>query len=222
MPHSIICTLSSANVLLTSSYEKIRNFFQPLVADNTYLASESPNPKNCTQTAKTQQWIVWFTQTKYHNLPLSILFTLLDSNNAQNIWKKIIWKHSNSLLFSDFQIQSPMVPIHETGNFVQCLVHPPIPSTKTTIKIWILYTILLCSTKHILIQKITWMTFNQEKTSNKCYHSYQSPILKFSPSDCLHFINIHPSAEINYFWVIKPFIQPYPNFTISALLAFWP
>ena len=55
------------------------------MADNTFCASKSLNPKNHSQTAITQQWIVQFTQTKYQNLPLNILFTLLDSNNVQKI-----------------------------------------------------------------------------------------------------------------------------------------
>ncbi len=65
------------------------------------------------------------------------------------------------------------------------------------------------------------LTFSQQKTSNQHYHSNQSPILKFSPSDCLHFLNTLPWADINHFCAIKPFIQPYPNFTMSAILVFW-
>ncbi len=71
--------------LISSCKRKI--FLQSLVAKNTFLASESPNPKNSTWTAITQQWIVQFTQTKQQNLPLNILFSLLDSNNIQNIKK---------------------------------------------------------------------------------------------------------------------------------------
>ncbi len=62
------------------------------------------------------------------------------------------------------------------------------------------------------------MTFNQQKTSNKGHHSNQSPLLTFSPSNCLHFLNIHPSAEINHFQAIQPFIQPYP---ISPCWPYW-
>ncbi len=119
-----------------------------------------------------------------------------------------------------------MVPIHGTGFFFQYLGHhlPPIPSTITRTKILILYTILLHSMQYILIQKThkSHLTFGQQKTSNEYYHSNQSPILKFSPSDYLHFLIIFPSADINCFWAIKPFIQPYPNFTMSAILFFWP
>ncbi len=60
------------------------------------------------------------------------------------------------------------------------------------------------------------LTFGQQKTSNKCCHSNQSPILKISPSDYLHFC-IFPSANINCSQAIKPFIQPYPNFTVSHI-----
>ncbi len=59
-------------------------------------------PKNYNQTAITKQWIVWFTQTKHKNLLLNILFTLLDSNNVQKIWKnnkKIHLKKVNSFTF---------------------------------------------------------------------------------------------------------------------------
>ncbi len=69
-------------------------------------------------------------------------------------------------------------------------------------------------------QKNHNLTFSQQKTRNKHYHSNQSPILNFSPSNCLHFLNILPSADINCFWATKPFIQPYPNFTMSAMLVF--
>ncbi len=120
-----------------------------------------------------------------------------------------------------------MVPVHGTGKFFQYLGHhlPPIPSTITRIKFLILCTILLCSAQHILIQKNPQnhiLTFGQQKTSNEHYHSNQSPIFKFSPSDYLHFLIIFPSADINCFWAIKPFIQPYSNFTMLAILVFWP
>ncbi len=104
-----------------------------------------------------------------------------------------------------------MVSIHGTGKFFQYLGHhlPPIPFTITRIEIWILCTILLCSAQHILIQKTkkSLLTFSQQKTSNECYHSNQSPILKFSPSNCLHFLNILPSADINHFWTRKPDVE---------------
>ena len=66
------------------------------------------------------------------------------------------------------------------------------------------------------------LTFSQQKTSNECYHSNQSPILKFSPSNCLHFLNILPSADINHFWAMKPFIQPYPQFHHVSHIGFLP
>ncbi len=69
-------------------------------------------------------------------------------------------------------------------NFFQYLGHhlPPIPSTITRIKILILCTTLLCSMQHILIKKTQnhILTFSQQKTSNECYHSNQSPILNLA------------------------------------------
>ncbi len=115
-------------------------------------------------------------------------------NLKKNFW--IMWKKSIFLLFSNFWLQTPMVPAHGTGKFCQYLGHylPPKPSTFTRIKILILCTILLCSVHHILIQKETKnsiLTFDQHKTSSEGHQSNQSPILKFSPSNCLHFLNIH-------------------------------
>ena len=108
----------------------------------------------------------------------------------------------------------------------------PIPQALSATYTYYLYynknfklcTILLCSTQHTFWStksKNHILTFDQHKTSNKGYHSNQSPILKFSPSNCLHFLFIHPSAEFNHFWGKKPFIQPYPNFTMSAILVSW-
>ncbi len=73
-----------------SSHEK-KNWkicLQPLAADNTFFGYESQNLKNSTQTAITQQCLVWFTQTKHQNLPLSIHFTLLDSSKVQKFLEK--------------------------------------------------------------------------------------------------------------------------------------
>ncbi len=59
---------------------------------------------------------------------------------------------------------------------------------------------------------------NHLKSSNKCYHSNQSPILKFGPNNCLYFLNIHPSAEINYFQAIKPFIEHFQTYVHTFCL----
>ncbi len=83
--------------------KKLEFFLQPLVADNTFLASKSPNPKNHTQTAILQQWIVQFTQTKHQNLSVSILLTLVDSKNVQNIKKKIQKSFDKIQFFHFFQ-----------------------------------------------------------------------------------------------------------------------
>ncbi len=116
--------------------------------------------------------------------------------------------------FKLFRLWTAMVPIHGTGIFFQYLGHylQSIPSTFTRIKILILCTILLCSVKHILIK---------QKTTNEYYHSNQSPILKFSPSNCLHFLNILPSADINHFWALKPF-TPMPLFHHVGHIGFVP
>ncbi len=168
------------------------------MADNTFCASKSLNSNNCGWTTITQQWIVWFTQTEHQNLPLNILFTLLDSSN-------VIWKNTIFLLFSNFWLQKlQWCPYMGQEKFFEYLRHhlQPIPSTITTIKILIICAILLCSVQHILIKKNKnhILTFDQQKTSNKCYHSKQSPILKFRPSNCLHFHSIFPSADINCIW----------------------
>ncbi len=71
--------------------------------DNTFCVWNSPNPKNHTQTAITQQWIVRFTQTKHQNLPLNILFTLMDSNNVHKSKKKLKKSFAKSQFFHLFQ-----------------------------------------------------------------------------------------------------------------------
>ncbi len=85
-----------------------------------------------------------------------------------------------------------MVPIHGTGKFFQHLRYylPPIPTTCTTIKILKLCTILLCSTQHFLIQKIkkSHFDFQPTKKNTNEHYSNQSPLLKFSPSNCLQFL----------------------------------
>ncbi len=59
------------------------------------------------------------------------------------------------------------------------------------------------------------------KILNKESAANQTPLLKFSPSNSLHFLNKHPSPEFNHFWATKPFVQPYPNFTMAAILVVW-
>ncbi len=76
--------------------------------------------------------------------------------------------------------------------------------------------------KHKQDKDLEFLTFGQQKTSNERYHSNQPPILKFSPSNYLHFLLIFSSVNINRFRAIKPFIQLYPNFTMSAILVFCP
>ncbi len=143
---------------------KIGIFFTPTYGWQHILCLQQP--KNHSQIAITQQWIARFTQTKHQNLPLNILFTLLDFSNIQKIWKNHL-KKVNFSLFSNFWLQTPMVPVHGTGNFFQYLGYhlPPIPFTITRIKIFILCTILLCSVQHILIQitKNHILTFNRQK-----------------------------------------------------------
>ncbi len=156
--------------------EKIGFFFwHPLVVDNTCCASNSPNPKNHSQTAITQQWIVWFTQTKHQNLPLNIPFTLLDSSNVQKILKRInkeSFEKSQFFHFFKLLTSDPNGACTWDRKIFQHLGHhlPLIPSTITRIKILILYTILLCSTQHMLIQKTKkshfdfWPTKSQQQT----------------------------------------------------------
>ncbi len=163
----------------------------------------------------TQQYIVQFTQTKYQNLPLSILFTLLDSNKAQKIFKK-------NPLFSNFWLGILMVPIHGQENFSNTLGIIYHQYTFTGIKILKLCTILLCSTQGYLIQEITFWLLTNKETSNKGHHSNQSPPLKFSPNNCLYFLNIHPSAEFNHLWVTKSHLYNHNLMSPCWPIGFWP
>ncbi len=93
---------------------------------------------------------------------------------------------------------------------------PPESTTFTTIKFLKLCKFAVqCTT--FFDPKNLFLTFNQQKTSNIVCHSNQSPVLKFSPTNCLYFLFIHPSAEFNNFLAFKLFLQP----PISPWQPYW-
>ncbi len=155
--------------------KKLRMFFLPLKADNTFHASKSPNCKNYTQTAITQQWMIQFTQTKHKNLPLNILCTLLTPIVSKKSKKIIIINSFENIqffhFFSNFQLQTPMVPIHGPGKFFQYLGYHLllIPSTINSKNVNSLYNFAVQLATHFDPKKLKnhILTFNQQKTSNE-------------------------------------------------------
>ncbi len=85
----IVYTQSTFNIHI----KKLDFFAAAFGLQHISWLQEPRSQKNHTHTAVTQQCLVWFTQTKYQNLPLSILFTPRDFNRVQIIFKNMYTYH---------------------------------------------------------------------------------------------------------------------------------
>ncbi len=188
------------------------------MADNTFCASKSLNSNNCGWTTITQQWIVWFTQTEHQNLPLNILFTLLDSSN-------VIWKNTIFLLFSNFWLQKlQWCPYMGQEKFFEYLRHhlQPIPSTITTIKILIICAILLCSVQHILIKKtkITFWPLTNKKLATNVTIANNRQFLNLDPA-IVYIFTAYFLQQISTVSELKAIYTPIPQFHHVSQFVVW-
>ncbi len=131
---------------------------------NTFSGCETPNTKNHTQTAITQQYLIK-SQTKHQNLPQNILFTLIRSRKSH--------------LFLTFNFRPLWCPYMGQENFSE----PQALSTTNTFhiyhnKILKLYVILLCGLQHICVHVI--------KKSNFDFQPTKKPAMKVTTATIHH------------------------------------
>ncbi len=141
--------------------------------------------------------------------------------------KKLILKNSIFSHFSNFQLQTIMVPIHRIGKFFWYLRYylPPIPSNFTTIKILNWYIILLCSAQYFLIKKNPKKShFDFWPTNNLQWRSPWQPITtsKILPQQLPTFSQNMSFSRFQPFLRYKTICTNICHFHHSGHLVFWP